>query len=253
MQPSLATLLKQAATEPGMRPAFFQQLLASEVWLPQASAENIGVDEVEIIHWRREDGSTIVPFFTDQAALQQACGVNQVGITLAVKQLLNLTLGQILFLNPELPEGKIFTVEETKTLLQHQDAALASYQLIENEQLLHLSALPNPPPQLVQSLLQLLSRYTMVRQAFLVKFRESDDQADKLMVALELDTGSQQEQEIIIQQTGNVAMDVLTEHEVLDVCVIDPAAAGLSHLLTAHFTPFYQRRWGSFLRDIQAV
>lgn len=249
MQQSLATLLKQAATEPGMRPAFFELLLASDVWLPQGEQPAMATDEIDIIHWQRADGSKIVPFFTDEAALRQACGQHQAAIQIAVKQLLAITQGEILFLNPELPEGKLFTVEEVNQLLQHQGAALASYQVLDHNQSLQISAVAQPPEQLLQSLRQLFSSHNSVRQAYLANFRENDEQTMKLMVALELDNDAPQT--TIIQQTGNVAIDVLLEHQEVDVCVLDPAMAGLSHLFIAHFTPFYQRRWGSFLRDIQ--
>jgi delta 1-pyrroline-5-carboxylate dehydrogenase len=250
MQQSLATLLKQAATEPGMRPAFFELLLASDVWLPQGEQLAIATNDIDIIHWQRADGSKIVPFFTDESALQQACGQHQAAIQIPAKQLLAITQGEILYLNPELPEGKLFTVEEVNQLLQHQAATLVSYQVIDHNQSLQISVVAEPPEQLVQSLQQLFSTHNSVRQAFLANFRENDEQTMKLMVALELDADAPRT--TIIQQTGNVAIDVLLEHQEVDVCVIDPAMAGLSHLLIAHFTPFYQRRWGSFLRDIQS-
>lgn len=251
MQQSLAVLLKQAVTKPGSRPAFYQRLLTSEVWLPQAQQPKNVDGEVDIIHWRRADGSTIVPFFTDKAALQQACGGDQAAIKLPAKQLLTITHGDTLHLNPELPEGKLFTLDEINRLLQHPAATFASHHVIEKDQSLQVNVVTDPPAQLVQSLQQLFSSHTTVRQAFLAKFCESYDQTEKLMVALELDTDK--EQETIIQQTGNLAIEVLTDHEVIDVCVIDPTAAGISHLLIAHFTPFYQRRWGNFLGDIQST
>jgi len=71
----LETLLEQAATEPGHRPAFFRTLMTSTVWVPGTAAEGQTVVEdsaVDIQHWEKDDGTSVIPFFTSLEALQQA-------------------------------------------------------------------------------------------------------------------------------------------------------------------------------------
>ena len=63
----LEILLEQAATEPAHRPAFFRTLLESTVWVPGTAAEGETVVEdsaLDLQHWEKEDGSTVIPFFT---------------------------------------------------------------------------------------------------------------------------------------------------------------------------------------------
>ncbi|VFS78368.1 enhanced serine sensitivity protein SseB [Raoultella planticola] len=71
----LETLLEKAATEPGHRPAFFRTLLESTVWVPGAAAEGEQIVEesaVDLQHWEKDDGASVIPFFTSLEALQQA-------------------------------------------------------------------------------------------------------------------------------------------------------------------------------------
>lgn len=63
----LEILLEKAATEPAHRPAFFRTLLESTVWVPGSAAEGEAIVEdsaLDLQHWEKEDGTTVIPFFT---------------------------------------------------------------------------------------------------------------------------------------------------------------------------------------------
>ena len=71
----LETLLEKAATEPAHRPAFFRTLLESTVWVPGTAAEGEAIVDdsaLDLQHWEKEDGTTVIPFFTSLEAVQQA-------------------------------------------------------------------------------------------------------------------------------------------------------------------------------------
>ncbi len=71
----LETLLEKAATEPAHRPAFFSALLEATVWVPGSAADGEQIVEdsaLDLQHWEKEDGSSVIPFFTSLEALQQA-------------------------------------------------------------------------------------------------------------------------------------------------------------------------------------
>ncbi|STV35483.1 enhanced serine sensitivity protein SseB [Klebsiella pneumoniae subsp. rhinoscleromatis] len=57
--------------------------------------------------------------------------------------------------------------------------------------------------------------------------------------------------EAIIQTTGSVATDTLPGDEPIDICQVVEGKKGISHFMIAHITPFYEKRWGSFLRDFK--
>ena len=75
----LERLLKLAVTEPAHRPAFFRELLDATV-LILGDSEQVQQDgdialnadtPVNIQHWEKQDGGSIIPFFTSLEALQK--------------------------------------------------------------------------------------------------------------------------------------------------------------------------------------
>ena len=86
----LETLLEQAATEPAHRPAFFRTLLESTVWVPGTAAEGEQVVEdsaLDLLHWEKDDGTSVIPFFTSLEALQEAVEDEQAFVVMPVRTL----------------------------------------------------------------------------------------------------------------------------------------------------------------------
>ena len=167
----LETLLEKAATEPGHRPAFFRTLLEATVWVPGAAAQGEQVVEDSVLdlqHWEKDDGTSVIPFFTSLEALQQAVEDEQSFVVMPVRTLFAMTLGETLYLNAKLATGKEFAPREE-----------------------------------------------------------------------------------VIQATGSVATDTLPGDEPIDICQVVEGEKGISHFMIAHITPFYEKRWGSFLRDFK--
>ena len=196
----LETLLEKAATEPAHRPAFFRMLLESTVWVPGTSANGDAVDAdsaLDLQHWEKEDGTSVIPFFSSLEALQQAVEDEQAFIAMPVRTLFEMTLGETLFLNAKLPTGKEFTPREISHLVSEEGNPLSTQEVIEGGQTLLLSEVA------------------------------------------------------IIQAAGSVATDTLPGDEPIDICLVTEGEKGVSHFIMAHVTPFYERRWGSFLRDFK--
>lgn len=243
-QPTLETLLEQAATEPAHRPAFFRQLLQATVWVPgRRYGDNAG--EIELDHWERDNDRDVIPFFTSVQALAQAAGDGQQWVMLPARELFEMTAGETLFLNAKLPTGKEFTPGEIHHLLGHGGDALSQQVVMEGDSQLLLSALEQPPAVLVESLSVLFASLNTVKRAWLCTVKGPGDETPNLMIALEI-AGEHEE---VIQATGSVATDVLPGDEPVDVCLVSAGEPGVSHFVQAHLTPFYERRWGSFLRD----
>jgi hypothetical protein len=245
----LEEVLKLAATEPAHRPEFFQLLLTADVWVPGESTEaQFAADTpVELQHWEKEDGRSVIPFFTSQEAMSEAIAGEQAYLRLPVRTLFEMTRGETLFLNPKLPAGKEFSPAEIAHLLGEEGDALSQQTVLEGGHALLLSEVATPPAQMIDSLTQLFSKYKQVRRAFVASIRERADEQPNLLIGIEAESDI----EAIIQAAGRVATDTLPEDAPIDICEVVADEKGISHFFTAHITPFYERRWGSFLRDFK--
>ncbi len=246
---SLEALLEKAATEPAHRPAFFRALLDASVWVPgAATSEQVDADSaVDLEHWEKDDGTSVIPFFSSREALQQAVSGEQSFVVMPVRTLFEMTLGETLFLNAKLPTGKEFTPREISHLVGEQGDPLSQQTVLEGNVALKLSEVAEPPAQMVESLSILFKELNTVKRAWLCTIQEGDEPAN-LLIGIE----AVGDIEAIIQAAGSVATDIQPGDEPIDICPVVPGEKGISHFITAHLTPFYERRWGSFLRDFKA-
>ena len=162
-------------------------------------------------------------------------------------RLMAMTLGESLFLNPKLPSGKEFTPREISHLLGEEGSPLSTQTVLEGGEALLLSEVADPPAQMVDSLTTLFKTLKTVKRAFLCSIKESADAPANLLIGIE----AEGDIESIIQTTGSVATDTLPGDEPIDICQVVEGEKGISHFMIAHITPFYEKRWGSFLRDFK--
>ncbi len=244
----LEEVLKLAATEPAHRPEFFSLLMAASVWVPgeqqQADAEPA---EVDLQHWEKEDGTSIIPFFTSLTAMEEAVTSAQPFLVMPVRTLFSLTQGETLFLNPKLPAGKEFSPREITDLLGEGSNALSQQSVLEGGSALLLSEIAVPPEQVMTSLTLLFTKHKQVRRAWVAHIKEAPQDVPNLLIGIEADSDI----ENIIHAAGSVATDTLLDDEPVDICQVVENEKGISHFFMAHITPFYERRWGSFLRNFK--
>ena len=134
----LEILLEKAAIEPGHRPAFFRSLLEATVWVPGAAAQGEQVVEDSVLdlqHWEKDDGTSVIPFFTSLAALQQAVEDEQSFVVMPVRTLFAMTLGETLYLNAKLATGKEFAPREISHLLGEEGSPLSTQTVLEGGEL----------------------------------------------------------------------------------------------------------------------
>jgi len=246
----LETLLEQAATEPAYRPAFFRTLLDSTVWVPGNAAEGEAVVEesaLDIQHWEKDDGTSVIPFFTSLTALQQAIDDEQAFVVMPARTLFEMTLGETLFLNAKLPTGKEFTPREISHLVGEEGSPLSQQEVLEGGTALLLSEVAEPSAQMVDSLTTLFKSIKTVKRAFICSIKEQADAQANLLIGIEAEGDIEE----IIHAAGSVATDTLPGDEPVDICQVAEGEKGISHFMLAHITPFYERRWGSFLRDFK--
>lgn len=246
----LETLLEQAATEPAYRPAFFRTLLESTVWVPGTAAEGEAIAEdsaLDLQHWEKDDGSSVIPFFSSLDALQQAVDKEQAFVVMPARTLFEMTAGETLFLNAKLPTGKEFTPREISHLVDKGGSPLSQQEVLEGGTALLLSEVDQPPAQMVDSLTTLFKSIKTVKRAFLCSVKEKADEQANLLIGIEAEGDIDE----IIHAAGSVATDTLPGDEPVDICLVAEGEKGISHFMLAHITPFYERRWGSFLRDFK--
>lgn len=246
----LETLLEQAATEPAYRPAFFRTLLESTVWVPGTAAEGEAIVEdsaLDLQHWEKDDGNSVIPFFTSLEALQQAVSEEQAFVVIPARTLFEMTLGETLFLNAKLPTGKEFTPRELSHLVGAESSPLSQQEVLEGGTALLLSEVAEPPAQMVDSLTTLFKSIKTVKRAFLCSIKEKANEQPNLLIGIEAEGDIEE----IIHAAGSVATDTLPGDEPIDICQVVEGEKGISHFMLAHITPFYERRWGSFLRDFK--
>lgn len=246
----LEILLEKAATEPGHRPAFFRTLLEATVWVPGAAAEGEPVAEDSVLdlqHWEKDDGTSVIPFFTSLQALQEVVKDEQSFVAMPVRTLFAMTLGETLYLNAKLPTGKEFSPREISHLLGEEGSPLSSQTVLEGGESLLLSEVAEPPAQMVDSLTTLFKTLKTVKRAFLCSIKDSADAPANLLIGIEAEGDIEE----IIQATGSVATDTFPGDEQIDICQVMEGEKGISHFMIAHITPFYEKRWGSFLRDFK--
>ncbi|AMO47751.1 SseB protein N-terminal domain-containing protein [Kosakonia oryzendophytica] len=246
----LETLLAQAATEPAYRPAFFRTLLDSTVWVPGSAAEGDAIADdsaLDLQHWEKDDGTSVIPFFTSLGALQQAVDDEQAFVVMPARTLFEMTLGETLFLNAKLSTGKEFTPREISHLVGKEGSPLSQQEVLEGGSALLLSEVAEPPAQMVDSLTTLFKSIKTVKRAFICTIKENAEEQANLLIGIEAEGDIEE----IIHAAGSVATDTLPGDEPIDICQVVEGEKGISHFMLAHITPFYERRWGSFLRDFK--
>ncbi|WP_145509194.1 enhanced serine sensitivity protein SseB [Yersinia alsatica] len=265
---SLESLLKLAATESIHRTAFFRALLDATVLVLVDDAELhseegkmtfTAGDGVNILHWEKQDGESVIPFFTSVEVLQQALDIaedqsidteKQPFIAMPVRVLFEMTQGAHLFLNPKSEHGKEFWPQEVAMLLENGGLAQPAEMVVDKESQILLGQPEEYPAAMVDALIQLFSQRKPVRRAFLALMHDkSVDEKPNLLVGLEVD-GSDDEIDQLIQEAGNVASDHAPDDGPVDFCVVNEKERGVSHYLMTHTQAFYQRKWGSWLRNV---
>ena len=128
-----------------------------------------------------------------------------------------------------------------------QSSPISTQTVLEGGESLLLSEVAEPPAQMVDSLTALFKTLKTVKRAFLCSIKDSADAPANLLIGIEAEGDIEE----VIQATGSVATDTLPGDEPIDICQVVEGEKGISHFMIAHITPFYEKRWGSFLRDFK--
>jgi len=119
---SIEKLLVQASEEPEYREAFYEKLLASEVFVlggdDASEGENIQESEsISLLEWESEEGIRAIPFFTSYDLLAKAVGEDHLYLPLQGAVLFATVPDMNLVMNPGFDASKMFMSDEIRMIL----------------------------------------------------------------------------------------------------------------------------------------
>ncbi len=244
----LEELLKLAISEPVHSAELLDLLLSASVLVPGTREESaVDGSAIELQHWQLPQGGEFIPFFSSESSLSDVAGNQFPSLVMPVRTLFEMTPGATLFLNPGQPAGKLFLPGEVAGLLGIPHSVSAEQRIVDGGDALLLSEVTEPPAPLINALKQLFAGQKLVRRAFLAQERDLPDAPPNWLIGIEADGNTDR----VISVAGQLISGMLEEDQFVDFCEVTAGHEGVSHFFTAHITPFYQRRWGSFLRDIE--
>ena len=240
--------LRLATADPGLRPAFYQQLLQSNalVILSRSSSEGSTIPAGELIdveQWMREDGERVIPFFSSEAALFRALPEGAPCAVVAVRELFEMCVGRSLQLNPDSDCTMVLRAATTAALLA-SGSVVTSIAVCEGaNHTVEISAVTEAPSALIGALTSLYARLPNVVSARLACVREITPPHNRwLVVGLQLAGNETRE----VRDTLAVAGECYRGSLRLTVYLIDVAEGSFPTQLL-EIEPFYERAWGQHL------
>jgi SseB protein C-terminal domain/SseB protein N-terminal domain len=174
MKPSnLQTYLAQALVNAHEEPAFFRALLDASVYVHMPHTVIPG--RLRFVQFVRPDnGQTVLPFFSDETRAYVAAGAAVRVEMMTGSELLELTRGATLMLNPN-EERCIFYPEEIDALLDHGNVGRFHKEIVEVDDSVVVSAPSASVTPLMQTLTTTLAALPGVSTAYLVEIRRESE------------------------------------------------------------------------------
>lgn len=246
--------LMLAADNPASRPEFYKELMASNVFVIGFSdSEGEGVETIPagaklaIVNWQKDDGTSIIPFFTSLEALQRALKEESKYVAVPAKSLFEITIGSFLVLNPASPYGKEFFPNEIQALLETGMNQAPQTRVVQKETKVLLGQPANYPSEMVSALTALLAKHSAVKAAYLCLMHDpSSAEKPSLVVGFEGETDLGE----AMKEAGSVAADTAPNGELVDFVVLKKGEVGISDYMFKSVKPFYERTWGAKLRSL---
>ena len=238
--------LRVAAADPSKRPDFYKALLEATVYVigtierPGSRQTTLGAGEkVSIVKWQSPDGSPTIPFFSSLDALRRALDQEMGYLALPARALFEMTKGASLVLDPRSEYGKEFFPNEIEALLAHGVNQLPETRVTKAATEVLLGQPKDYPTKMVNCLGELFARRQNVKRAYLCLMQDrSRDEKAHLVVGITADGDTAQ----LIREAGIVAADTAPGGEAVDLTLIEPSQAGLSHYFLESVQPFFKRR-----------
>lgn len=160
-------LLEQVLEDKNLEPEFFRALLDWNVYahIPRYDKS----DRVRLIQFVTPERQTVLPFFTDESQAREAAGNTAAIAIFSGRQLMELTRGATLMLNPNKANCTLYP-EEITALLDQGEVALVAKEEMPDQQMQFRNAKPRPD-WLLEPLIALYKTMDCIDAAYIVEVR----------------------------------------------------------------------------------
>jgi hypothetical protein len=234
--------LVRATSDAALRPQFYRDFCAATVYVVQAGTPPVPAGEttlregqtLRLQSWEF-NGTPHLPLFSSLARLRAVLSEEASYLAMNALELLRLTRGAELVLNPGSQYGKEFTAAEVESILDGSIGAPQPYVAGEDTRVL-LGQPAEPPTKLVEALRRLFAERPQVTRAWLALMSNpARDENAHTLVALEVSG----DWDAIAADVGVVAQSLTLPDPPLDLIRFE-GGQGLDGYFTRS-EPFFQR------------
>ncbi|WP_066503212.1 enhanced serine sensitivity protein SseB C-terminal domain-containing protein [Abyssisolibacter fermentans] len=223
------------------RRMFYKMLLDLEVYLLTNEDDTIKEDgtliagsKVNFLTIQKQDGSTIIPFFSNLELLQKFITSNQKYISMNAKSLFELVRDTPMILNPNFTVQKEFTVSEINALRDGTIFQPQNSRIIEKETKIMIGEPKEYPHDVVNNLIKIFKKEKRVLEAYLVHYYNPEEEVPPHSLILVKCTSSYDE---VIAKAG-ITVEGLGK--VVDFVRYDNSS--LTNLIISKYKPFYKKK-----------
>lgn len=246
---SLEAALMKTASDPAEQTPFLRLLVNSKVfvigwregtedepadsWNPQVfkAGDNVAIPGVVL-----PDGTTILPFYSSLRWLSACTDRELKTLKVGARDLLDLTVGETLFLNYGTPWGREFPPEEIANLVAQ--GAVGRHDPLQLSRELRLGIREPEPTALTGGIASILRRHRRITAGYLGTVRYLDDgKPPHLVIGLD----GKGDIEAVIRDVGKAADGLAWEKAAIDVIQIEPGGGTISDFLAVKGLRFYER------------
>ncbi|ADB16387.1 enhanced serine sensitivity protein SseB [Pirellula staleyi DSM 6068] len=247
-QNDLEKALVAASKDAGARPHFYEVLLQSTLFVLQGgdaplaeTTRHVDAGESILLRTFERDGKTYIPIFSSLERLKAGLKSNASYLGMSARDLLALTAGSPLVLNPGSDYGKEFTPTEIERLLDGSLFEPDERRTIQQQTEVQIGAPLNYPHVLARALQQYFKRHRNVSRAYLALYHDpSSSDKPNTLVGVEL-TGDWDQ---TMAGIGVVVSSTEIPDPPVDFIRIAPAESLTKYFLEKS-KPFYSRTpWG---------
>lgn len=244
--------MARAIQDPQEESAFFRALLKATVYAHISSTERLDIhaDRIRFVQFPRPDnGQLVLPFFTDEKKALFAAGSVVRIISLKGRQLLELTRGATLMLNPNDTRCVLYPEEVDALLRTGFIARIEKFTVQEGAAPFVGPPMSNPPSWLIDALITGLAKLPFIQRAYIAGLyrRTEEPQQTGFLIAI---GGNQQDAERAIHAVTAFLQPLCQQHDgpVVDMTHFDATCGEVPEWVsTFSLAPFYDRTWGARL------
>lgn len=244
----LERLMCRAVEDKTKEAAFLRALLYATVYAHAPLSDDSA--RLRLMQFTTPEGMLALPFFTTETKAEFATQSVARVVALTGRQLMEITRGATLLLNPnDTPHCALFPEEIDALLATGEVATVEAVKLDERK--VCVGKPESSPVWLIEALTALLPRLPFVDSAYLVEFRSPEDMTRAtLVIALEVaHINAERAARATITAIQPRCQALKLE---IDVTAFDPAIGRPKWLAEAAVEPFYARSWGGRLTDDNA-